>query len=476
MTSTADALPVDPLLLDIAAYVDGYVVKSAAAFDIARYCLMDSLGCALEALDHADCAKLLGPAVPGTIVPHGARVPGTQFVLDPATAAFNIGSMVRWLDFSDTWVAAQTTHPSDDVGAILAVADHVSRVNVAAGKPPLTVGDVLEAMIKAHELQGGLGAKVAVSQFGIDHPLLAKVACAAVVARLLGGDRSRIVAATSFAFFDASLCVHRFGSNTGPRKGWAAGDATSQAVRLAMMAVKGEPAYPQVLTQSKYGFNKTFLGGRELAAAPFGTGVMEGVIFKLLCPVVIHAQSAIECALALHPRVHTRLNDIAEIRLAVHSETLKRIDKPGPLRNAADRDHCLQYAVAIALLHGRLTANDYEDEVAADPRIDELRALMKLTENPRYTQMLRDPASGANPNAMEIVFRDGGSTGLVEVAYPIGHPRRRVEGIPVLIRKFENNLARRFTPERRRAISALCLDHARLARTPVNEFTDLFAA
>jgi len=470
-----EKLRTDQLLLDIAEYVDSYQIQSRTAYDIARYCLMDSLGCALEALDHHDCVRLLGPAVPGTTVAHGSRVPGTAFVLDPATAAFNIATMVRWLDFSDTWVAAQTTHPSDDVGAIVAVADYLSRVNTAAGKPPLTIGVVLAAMIKAHELQGGLGARVALSGHGIDHPLLAKVACAAITAKMLGGTREQIVAATSFAFFDGSLCVHRFGSNTGPRKGWAAGDATSQAVRLAMMAVKGEPAYPQVLSHPKFGFNKIFLDGEELVAAPLACGVMEGVIFKLLCPVVIHAQSAIECALQLHPAVKSRFDEIASIDIATHRETLNKIDKKGVLRNAADRDHCLQYAVAVALLNGRLTANDYEDDVAADPRIDQLRALMKLREEPRYTQLLLDRTTGANPNAMEIRFGDGTSTDPVEVEYPIGHPRRRSEGIPVLAKKFETNLARRFSPDRQSTIRQLCMDDDRLMGTPVDKFMDLFA-
>jgi 2-methylcitrate dehydratase len=475
LPSIVNDLPTDQLLLDIAEYVDTYVVDSVPARDTARYCLMDSLGCALEALDHADCARLLGPTVPGATVAHGARVPGTQFLLDPATAAFNIATMVRWLDFSDTWVAAQTTHPSDDIGAILAVADYLSRVNAAAGKPPLTVGTVLDSMIKAHELQGGLGAKIRLSESGIDHPFLAKIACAAVVARLLGGTREQIVAAASLAFFDVSLCVHRFGSNTGPRKGWASADSTSQAVRLAMMAVKGEPGYPQVLSQPQWGFNRTFLGGREFARGALGTAVMEGVLFKLLCPVVIHAQSAIECALQLYPAVRARLDDIAAIRIQVHIETFNKINKTGHLRNAADRDHCLQYAVAVALLRGRLTAHDYEDEIAADSRIDRLRALMQVTENPRYTRLMRDPVSGANPNAIEILFKDGTGSGLVEVEYPVGHPRRRAEGIPVLVRKFETNLARRFATGRRREIMALCLDHARLANTPVHVFTDLFA-
>ena len=471
-----ETLSTDQLLLDVADYVDTYEITSRNAWESARYCLLDSLGCALEALDHASCRRLLGPVVPGASVVHGARVPGTQYLLDPVTATFNIATMVRWIDFSDTWVSAQTTHPSDDVGAVLAVADYLSRVNVAAGRPPLTVGTVLEGIIKAHELQGGLGAKVVLSEHGIDHPLLTKVACAAVTAKLFGATREQIVAATSLAFFDGSLCVHRFGSNTGPRKGWGGADATSHAVRLAMMAVKGEPGYPQVLSHAKWGFNKTRLDGTEFARGPLATAVIEGVLFKLLCPVVIHAQSAIECALALRPKVAARLDDIASIKIASHRETVNKIDKKGPLRNAADRDHCLQYAVAVALLHGRLTANDYEDDIAADPRIDRLRELMQLREEPRYTAMVRDPASGANPNAIEVCFRDGTSTGVVEVEYPVGHPRRRAEGIPLLIRKFEGNLARRYTPERQRSISALCLDHERLMVTPVNAFTDMLAA
>ena len=473
---TSEATFVDKVLLDVAEYVDSYEIQSAAAREISRYCLIDSLGCAFEALDHEDCTRLLGPTVPGTAVPHGARVPGTQFVLDPVTAAFNTAALVRWLDFSDTWITQQTTHPSDDVGAILSVADYMSRLNVAADKKPFTVGAVLDAMIKAHELQGGLGAHVRLSETGIDHPLLPKIACAAVTAKVLGATREQIVAATSLAFFEPSLCVHRFGSNVGPRKGWAAAESTSHGVRLALMAIKGEPGYPQVLTQPKWGFNKSFLGGREFTMGPLGTAVMEGVLFKILCPVVIHAQSAIECALQLYSAVHARLDDIAAIKLDVHVETFNKINKTGALRNAADRDHCLQYAVAVALLYGRLTANDYSDEFAADPRIDRLRALMHVEENPRYTALLRDRAIGANPNAIEIVYKDGTQSLRAEVEFPIGHPRRRAEGIPLLVRKFETNLARRFAPARQREILALCLDHERLAATPVHAFTDLLAA
>lgn len=476
MSGPADKIAPDRVLADIADYVADYAVGSALACETARYCLIDSLGCAFEALDHPECAKLLGPAVPGTIVPHGARVPGTQFQLDPATAAFNIGCLVRWLDFNDTWVAAQTTHPSDDVGAILAVADHMSRVRVASGRRALVMETVLEAMIKAHELQGVLGMENALGGCGIDHALLVKVACAAVVTRLLGGSRDEIVNAVSLAFFEASLCVHRFGSNTGPRKGWAAAEAASHAVRLAGMAVKGEPGYPEVLTHGEWGFNMTFLAGNALACArPYGSMVMENVVFKVLCPVVIHAQSAIECAVRLHPPIRDRIDEIAGIRLLSHQRTLRTIDKRGPLRNAADRDHCLQYAVAVALLHGRLTAEDYEDEAASDPRIDRLRGLMSLEENEEYTRAYLDPGQRKNPNAIQVFFKDGGCTEQIEVEQPLGHPLRRSEGIPLLIEKFRRNLARRFPHRQRQSILALCLDHDLLLKTPVNEFTDMLA-
>lgn len=469
----ADKIAPDRVLVEIADYVMDYRVTSAAAFENAHYCLIDSIGNALEALDHPDCVKLLGPPVASVEIARGARVPGTPYMLDPATAAFNISSMVRWTDFSDTYVATTTCHPSDDVGAALAVADWLDRTKSKA----LVLKDVLEAIIKAHEIQGMMGAGNRFNDAGIDHVLMNKVACAAVVTKMLGGTRDQVIAATSLAFFRPGLCVHRFGSNTGPRKSWAGAEAASDAVRLAMMAVKGEPGYPEVLTHPKWGFSKSFLGGKELklGGAP-GSRVMENVIFKILGPVVIHAQSAIECALKVYPAVKNALEDIAEIRLASHARTLSAIDKKGPLRNAADRDHCLQYAVAILLLHGRLTAEDYEDEAAADPRIDRLRSLMTVTENPRYTERYNDPATGANPNSIEVRFRDGATTGIVEVEYPVGHPRRRNEGIPLLVEKFRRNLARRFPDVRRRAIGDLCLDHEKLAAMPVHEFTDMLAA
>ena len=471
-----DGIAPDRVLVDIADYAADYAVTSALARETARYCLIDSLGCAFEALDHPECAKLLGPAVPGTIVPRGARVPGTSFQLDPATAAFNIGCLVRWLDFNDTWVAAQTTHPSDDLGAILAVADHISRVAVASRKPPLVMNTVLDSMIKAHEIQGVLGMENALSSHGIDHVLLLKVACAAVVTRLLGGNRDEIMNAASLAFFEPSLCLHRYGSNTGPRKGWAAAEAASQAVRFAVMAVKGEPGYPEVLTHGKWGFNMVFLGGKAFSGErSYGSLVMENVLFKIQCPVVIHAQSAIECAVRLHPEIRDRVDKIERITLLSHQRTLRTIDKRGPLRNAADRDHCLQYAVAVALLDGKLTAEDYEDDRARDPRIDRLRALMTLEEDEDYTKAYLDPAQRKNPNSVQVFFRDGTCTEKIKVEQPLGHPSRRSEGIPLLIGKFSRNVARRFPAKQRRVILARCLDHDALLKMPVNEFTDMLA-
>jgi 2-methylcitrate dehydratase len=476
MSTPIEALPYDPLLIDIAEYVDNYVIRSEHAFEIARYCLIDSLACALDALEHPVCMRLVGPVVPGAAMANGARVPGTRYRLDPVTAAFSIGAMVRWTDFSDTWVAAQTTHPSDDVGASLAVADYVSRTRVAEGKAPLTMRAVLEAMIKAHEIQGVLGMGQGLNSYGIDHVFLVKIACAAVAAKLLGGTREQILAATSLAFFDPPLCVHRFGSNTGPRKSWAAAECASNAVRLALMAVKGEPGYPQVLSHLKWGLCKTRLNGDAFKrGGEFGSMVMENVIFKIMGPVVIHAQSSIECALEVSPRVRDRLGDIAAIRLFTHKRTLETIDKTGPLRNPADRDHCLQYAIAVSLLRGKLTAADYEDEVAADPRIDQLRALMTVTENPAYTARYNDAALRANPNGIEIVFKDGSSTGLIEHDNPVGHPSRRAEGIPLLIHKLNERVAQHYGAAQRQQIRELCLNPTAFMNMPVPAFTELFA-
>jgi len=465
----------DQVLVNIADYVENYEVSSAAAYDMARYCLLDSLGCALEALEYPQCTKLLGLPMGGVSGSLGARVPGTSFQLDVPSAAFNIGCLVRWLDFNDTWVATQTCHPSDDVGPILAVADHLSRLNVSAGRSPVLIKTVLEYMIKAHEIQGVLGMENPLSSHGLDHSLFLKVAASATVTGLLGGKRQEIENAVSLAFFEPSLALHRYGSNTGPRKGWACAEAGSRAIHYANMALSGEPGYPQVLTHPKWGFNHVYFGDVPFQnTLPFGELVMTNVLFKIQCPVVIHAQSAIECAIKMHSHVRSRIDDISRIELHSHQRT-KIIDKQGPLRNAADRDHCLQYAVAIALLHGRLTAADYEDDIAADKRIDQLRELMTLSERPHYTQAYSDQSLRQNPNAIQVFFKDGTNTPEIEVLQPIGHPSRRQEGIPALIGKFRHNVARRYSPQKTDAIINRCLDHDLFLDTPVHEFMDVLA-
>ncbi len=472
---TENRLPTDPLLLSIADYAAQYEVSSDAALQAARLCLLDSLACAFEALDHADCTRLIGPVIPGGEVTVGARVPGTQLMLDPVKATFDIATLVRWLDLSDTWIATQTTHPSDDLGAVLAVCDYLSRSAAAAGRAPVNMRTLLAAMTRAHEIQGGLGAHIPITRHGIDNVFLTKIACAAVVAQLLGCDRDRIAAAVSLAFFEPSLAVHRFGSNTGPRKGWAGGDASADGVRFAMMAAKGEPGYPQVLTHPVWGFFKSFLGGGTLELkVPLECGVIQGVIYKFY-PAVIHVQSQIECALKLHAAVAHRIDDIAAIDIRTHQEVMAKIVKSGPLRNPADRDHCLQYSVAVALLKGSLTAADYEDEAAANPRIDQLRELMTVTPDEAYTARFRDVATRANPASIEVRFRDGTSSGRIEAIYPVGHPDRRSEALPLFEAKFRAGLALRYPVERQQQIAALCFDHARLLAMPVHAFTDLLA-
>ncbi|MDE2131943.1 MAG: bifunctional 2-methylcitrate dehydratase/aconitate hydratase [Betaproteobacteria bacterium] len=466
----------DQVLVDIARYVDTYRVESPEAWNTARNCLIDTLGCGLEALSYPACTKLLGPVVPGTVVPHGARVPGTPFQLDPVQAAFNIGCMIRWLDFNDTWLAAEWGHPSDNLGGILAVADWLSRTRVAAGKAPLTMRDVLEGMIKAHEIQGVLALENSFNRVGLDHVVLVKVASTAVVAKLLGLSFDEIVDAVSQAWVDGqSLRTYRHAPNTGSRKSWAAGDATSRAVRLALMVQKGEMGYPSVLTAKTWGFYDVLFKGQPFKfQRPYGNYVMENVLFKISFPAEFHAQTAVECALQLHPQVKDRLADVEKIVITTHESAIRIIDKSGPLHNPADRDHCIQYMTAIGLIFGRLTAADYEDDVAHDPRIDALRGKMTCVEDARYSRDYHDPDKRSIANAVQVFFKDGSSTERVEVEYPIGHRRRRQEGIPHLEAKFRTNLARRFPPKQQRAILSLALDQERLEATPVHEFVDLF--
>ncbi|MDE1943178.1 MAG: bifunctional 2-methylcitrate dehydratase/aconitate hydratase [Betaproteobacteria bacterium] len=466
----------DQVLVDIARYVDSYRIESPEAWNTARNCLIDTLGCGLEALSYPACTKLLGPVVPGTVVPHGAKVPGTPFQLDPVQAAFNIGCMIRWLDFNDTWLAAEWGHPSDNLGGILAVADWLSRTRVAAGKAPLVMRDVLEGMVKAHEIQGVLALENSFNRVGLDHVVLVKVASTAVVAKLLGLSFDEIVDAVSQAWVDGqSLRTYRHAPNTGSRKSWAAGDATSRAVRLALMVQKGEMGYPSVLTAKTWGFYDVLFKGQPFKfQRPYGSYVMENVLFKISFPAEFHAQTAVECALKLHPQVKDRLAEVDRIVITTHESAIRIIDKSGPLHNPADRDHCIQYMTAIGLIFGRLTAADYEDDVAHDPRIDALRDKMSCVEDARYSREYHDPDKRSIANAVQVFFKDGSSTERVEVEYPIGHRRRRQEGIPHLEAKFRTNLARRFPAKQQQAILALALDQARLEATPVHEFVDLF--
>src|SRR5215470_10930680 len=466
----------DRVLVDIADYVADHRITSKEAYDTARHCLIDTLGCGLEALSYPACTKLLGPIVPGTAVPNGARVPGTQFQLDPVQAAFNLGAMIRWLDFNDTWLAAEWGHPSDNLGGILATADWLSRNAVAAGRKPLAMKDVLTAMIKAHEIQGVIALENSFNRVGLDHVVLVKVASTAVVAQMLGLAREAIIDAVSLAWVDGqSLRTYRHAPNTGSRKSWAAGDATARAVRLALMAAKGEMGYPSVLTAKTWGFYDVSFKGKPFRfPRPYGSYVMENVLFKISFPAEFHAQTAVECAMALHPQVKERLDAIRKITLRTHESAIRIIDKKGPLANPADRDHCIQYMVAVPLIFGRLTAADYEDDVAADPRIDALRAKMTCVEDRRFSRDYLDPDKRSIANGISVEFKDGSRLKEVVVEYPIGHRRRRKEGIPLLVQKFKTNLARRFPAERQRVILDLVLDATRLDGTPVNEFVDMF--
>ncbi|HET7060692.1 MAG TPA: bifunctional 2-methylcitrate dehydratase/aconitate hydratase [Nitrosospira sp.] len=469
----------DQVLVDIADYVVERQITSELAYETARYCLMDSLGCAMEALTYSSCHRLLGPTVQGTTVLNGARVPGTSFQLDPVQAAFNLGTMIRWLDFNDTWLAAEWGHPSDNLGGILAVADWVARNALAEGKEPLTMCDVLTAMIKAHEIQGGLALENSFNKVGLDHVVLVKVASVAVVAHLLGANRGQIVDALSQAWVDGqALRTYRHAPNTGSRKSWAAGDATSRAVWLALITLKGEMGYPAALTAKTWGFYDVLFKGRpfrfQVPIRQWGSYVMENVLFKISFPAEFHAQTAAECAMQLHPWVRDRIDEISRITIRTHEAAIRIIDKKGPLHNYADRDHCMQYIVAVSLIFGRLTAADYEDEIALDPRIDALREKMICVDEPQFTRDYYDPSKRSIANALTVEFMNGEKLDEVVVEYPLGHRLRRSEGIPLLETKFRTNLARIFPAEQQEGIFNLCFDARRLQSTPVDEFVDMF--
>jgi 2-methylcitrate dehydratase len=465
----------DKILVDIADYVLKTRINRPLAYDTARNCLIDTLGCGFEALGYPACTKLLGPIVPGTTVPHGAKVPGTPFQLDPVQAAFNIGAMIRWLDFNDTWLAAEWGHPSDNLGGILATADWLSRCAVAQGRKPLLMKDVLTAMIKAHEIQGVFALENSFNRVGLDHVILVKLASTAVVAQMLGLNREEIINAVSLAFVDGqALRTYRHAPNTGSRKSWAAGDATARGVRLALMAAKGEMGYPSVLSAKTWGFYDVLFKGKSLSLPQkLGSYVMENVLFKISFPAEFHAQTAVECAMQLHEQVKDRLDQIKKITIRTHESAIRIIDKKGPLHNPADRDHCLQYMVAVPLIHGRLTADDYEDKVAQDARIDALRAKMECVEDKQFSRDYLDPAKRSIANAITIEFKDGKKTREVVVEYPIGHKRRRKEGIPVLVEKFKTNLARRFPSKQQQAILDISLDQKKLESLPVHEYVDM---
>ncbi len=477
-TKTTASPKADNVLTDIAKYVINYRITSVEAYRAARLCLIDSLGCALHASLHPACTKLLGPVVPGITVANGAKVPGTSFQLDPVAAAFNLSAMIRWLDFSDTASGGRENgHPSDNIGAILATADYLSRVRIAGGKKPLLMRDVLTAMVKAYEIQGGIGHRNSFHSHGYDNAILVKVASAAVVAAMLGGTNDEIVSAVSNSFVDGqTLRNYRQEGSMGSRKSWAGADAASRGVYLALLALRGEMGYPIALSAKKWGAYDTFFKGAPFEfQRKYGSTIIENVNFKISYPTAFNCQPAVECALKLYPEVSPRLAEVEKIVITTHSRGITISDKRGPLRNPADRDHCFQYIVAIALLKGSLSVTDYEDEVAADPRIDVLRAKTVCVENKQWTRDNTDPKKRAVPCAVQVFFKDGSKTRNITIEYPLGHQARRKDGIPLLEAKFEANLARRFAPKRQAAILSLCRSQQRLEATPVHEFVDLLA-
>lgn len=467
----------DQVLSDIADYVCEFDIQSSEAYDTARNCLIDTLGCGLLALNFPECTKLLGPLVEGTIVPYGARVPGTKLRLDPIKAAWDIGCTIRWLDFNDTWLAAEWGHPSDNLGAILAVADHLSQKNLANGKPPLLMRDVLTAMIKAHEIQGVIALKNSFNRVGLCHVLLVRVASTAVVTKMLGGDRQQIIDAVSQAWLDgSSLRTYRHSPNAGPRKSWAAGDATSRAVRLADLTMRGEIGYPSALSAKTWGFYDVSFGGNSFAFdQEYGSYVMENILFKISFPAEFHSQTAAEAAVKLHRFVKGRLREIEKIVVHTHESAIRIISKSGPLNNPADRDHCLQYMIAVPLIFGDLVAENYEDEFHENnPLIDELRSKMEIHENAKYTKEYLEPEKRSIANSLQVFFTDGTQSDAIEINYPVGHKKRRQEGIPMLEQKFKSNLRTRFPEDRCNEIFRLCASQEQLEKTSVSHFMEMF--
>ena len=467
----------DSVISEIANYVTNFEIESDLALDTARNCLIDTIGCGLLALKFPACTKMLGPVVEGTSVPFGVRVPGTNFKLDPIKGAFDIGCAIRWLDYNDTWLAAEWGHPSDNLGAILSITDFISQQKISKGEDPLTMRTVLEAMIMTHEIQGVLALKNSFNKVGLDHVVLVKVASTALVTKLMGGTKDQIMDAVSQAWVDGqSLRTYRHAPNAGSRKSWAAGDATSRAIRLAMITLSGEMGYPGALSAPVWGFEDVLFDGKQISLPQkFGTYVMENVLFKISFPAEFHAQTAVEAAVTLHPEIIERLDDVKTVNITTHDSAIRIISKEGELNNPADRDHCLQYMVAIGLVKGNLIAEDYEDDIASDPRIDTLRKKMVINEDKRYSDEYHEADKRSIANKIQIHFNDGSSTEEIEVEYPIGHKRRREEGIPVLEQKFKNNLEITYDSDKCEEIYQLCIDQEKLESTSVTDFQELFA-
>ena len=464
----------DEVLTGIVEYISGYKIENDAAFDSARLCLNDTLACGLDALDFSDCTTLLGPIVPGTKVPYACRLPGTRHELDPVTAAFNLGCMIRWLDLNDAFTAATGGHLSDNVAGILMMAEHLSRERTANGREPIVMREVLDLLIRAYEIQGCLSIENDFFLPGNDHNVLVRVATAGVLTRLLGGNRDQIMSAVSNAWIDSSLVVYRHAPDTGSRKNWASGDASAQAVRLAMMAMKGEMAYPHVLTAKRFGFYDARMAGRPFTfQRPYADYVIQNSMFKFVA-AGMHSQSAIEAACKLHAAVRGRLDDIERVEITAHRENMRIMHKTGPLHNPSDRDHCAEYVVALGLIYGRIDPKNFEDDFAADPRIDKLRARMTMKEDAAFTRDFDDPSKRASPNAVQVWFRDASSTAKVTVEYPLGHKRRRADGVPALRAKFATSLERRYPREQQEKLLRLYDDRERLHRMPVHEFVDMF--
>lgn len=460
----------DKLLQEIAHYVDT-ATFSSDAYDAAALALADSLGCAILALSSPACTALLGPLVDGTVVPHGCHIPGIKTPLDPFCGAFNLGMMIRWLDFNDTWLAKEWGHPSDNLGAILALADHLSRRGL-----PLRMVDVLHSLIIAYEIQGVLALSFSCNMVGLDHVYFVKIASAAVSARLLGGHFDQIANALSQAFIDgAPLRVYRQGTSTGSRKSWAAGDATARGLFLAHMTMMGEMGYPEAITATRWGLKDTLFKDQELTLAkPLGEYVIDHILFKVLHPAEYHAQTAVEAALILHPEVKNRLDDIEKIVVHTHASAIKIISKEGPLKNPADRDHCLQYMIAVPLITGQLNVRHYEDEFASDPRIDQIRSLIEVHEEPRFSTEYLEEGKRSAANQIQIFFKDGTETKKVLVEYPLGHKKRRQEAMPHLKDKLIANLHTHYPTDKTQTIVDIVSNRDELELLPVRSFMDLF--